>query len=68
VAEEIANEAWFGHAAAEYAVGLASAAHARRTALFHYKPDRSDDAIDEIAQRFAGLPVTASTQSLVLEL
>jgi phosphoribosyl 1,2-cyclic phosphodiesterase len=68
VAEEIANEAWFGHAAAEYAVGLASAAHARRTALFHYKPDRSDDAIDEIAQRFAGRPVTASTQSLVLEL
>jgi phosphoribosyl 1,2-cyclic phosphodiesterase len=68
VAEEIDAEAWFGHAAAEYAVGLASVAKARHTALFHYKPDRSDDAIDQIAQRFAGQPVTASTQSLVLEL
>jgi phosphoribosyl 1,2-cyclic phosphodiesterase len=68
VAEEIDSEAWFGHAAAEYAVGLATAARAQHTALFHYKPDRSDDAIDEIAQRFAGRPVTASTQSLVLEL
>jgi ribonuclease BN (tRNA processing enzyme) len=68
VAEEIEREAWFGHAAAEYAVGLASAANARHTALFHYKPDRSDDAIDEIARRFAARPVTASTQSLVLDL
>lgn len=68
VAEEIAAEAWFGHSAAEYAVGLAATAHAQHTALFHYKPDRSDDAIDEIARRFAGRPVTASTQSLVLDL
>jgi phosphoribosyl 1,2-cyclic phosphodiesterase len=68
VAEEIEAEAWFGHAAAEYAVGLANAAKARHTALFHYKPDRTDDAIDDIARRFTGQPVTASTQSLVLDL
>jgi ribonuclease BN (tRNA processing enzyme) len=68
VAEELEREAWFGHAAAEYSVGLARRASARHTALFHYKPDRSDDAVDEIAQRFAGQPVTASTQSLVLDL
>jgi len=68
VAEELANEAWFGHAAVEYAAGLARAAGARHTALFHYKPDRSDDAMDEIARRFTGQPVTASTQSLVLDL
>jgi phosphoribosyl 1,2-cyclic phosphodiesterase len=68
VAEEIESEAWFGHAAAEYAAGLARAARARHTALFHYKPDRTDDAMDEIAGRFIGQPVTASTQSLVLDL
>lgn len=68
VAEEIENEAWFGHAAAEYSAGLARAAHARHTALFHYKPDRTDDALDEIARRFVGRPVTAATQALVLDL
>ena len=45
VAEEIESEAWFGHAAAEYAAGLARAARARHTALFHYKPDRTDDPV-----------------------
>jgi ribonuclease BN (tRNA processing enzyme) len=68
VAEELEREAWFGHAAAEYSVGLARRAKAHHTALFHYKPDRSDDAMDEIARRFDGESVTASTQSLVLEL
>lgn len=68
VAEEIQSEAWFGHAAAEYTVGLAKAAKARRAVLFHYKPSRTDDALDEIAGRFAGQPVTAATQSLILEL
>jgi phosphoribosyl 1,2-cyclic phosphodiesterase len=68
IAEEIEAEAWFGHAAAEYSAGLAAAANARHTALFHYKPDRSDEAIDAIAHRFVGRPVTAATQSLVVEL
>jgi ribonuclease BN (tRNA processing enzyme) len=68
VAEEIEAEASFGHAAAEYAVALATVAGARHTALFHYKPDRIDDAIDVIARRFVGQSVTASTQSLVVEL
>jgi phosphoribosyl 1,2-cyclic phosphodiesterase len=68
VAEEIEREAWFGHAAAEYSVGLATAANARRTVLFHYKPSRSDDALDEIVGRFAGQSVIAANQSLILDL
>jgi phosphoribosyl 1,2-cyclic phosphodiesterase len=68
VAEEIVSQAWFGHAAAEYSVGLAKAAKAKRAVLFHYKPDRTDDAMDGIVARFVGQPVTAATQSLVLDL
>jgi phosphoribosyl 1,2-cyclic phosphodiesterase len=57
VAEEVPAEAWFGHAAAEYAAGLAAAAGARRVALFHHKPSRTDGQLDVIARRFAGAPV-----------
>jgi ribonuclease BN (tRNA processing enzyme) len=69
VAEELAAEAWFGHAAAEYTVALARHSGARRAVLYHYKPDRTDDALDVIAERFVDDPqVTFATQSLVLEL
>lgn len=57
VAEEVAAEASFGHAAAEYAVGLAQRAGARRVALFHHKPSRTDDQLDAVAYRFADAPV-----------
>jgi phosphoribosyl 1,2-cyclic phosphodiesterase len=68
VAEEIESEAWFGHAAAEYTAGLARTARSRRAVLFHYKPSRTDDALDDIAARFSGQSVTAATQSLILDL
>lgn len=69
VAEEVAAEAWFGHAAAEYTVALANRCGARRAVLYHYKPSRTDDELDIIAQRFVDQPqVTLATQSLVLEL
>jgi ribonuclease BN (tRNA processing enzyme) len=57
LAEEVAAEAAFGHAAADYAVALAGRAGARRVALFHHRPDRTDDALDELAHRFAAAPV-----------
>jgi phosphoribosyl 1,2-cyclic phosphodiesterase len=38
-----------GHAAAEYAIGLAAAAGARRVLLIHHKPDRTDDELDKLA-------------------
>ena len=41
-AEEVAEEGSFGHAAAEYAVGLGNLAGARGVVLFHHRPERTD--------------------------
>jgi phosphoribosyl 1,2-cyclic phosphodiesterase len=70
LAEEVAAEAAFGHAAADYAVALAQRAGARRVVLFHHRPDRTDDALDQLAQRFAAapVPVTVAAEGLVLDL
>jgi phosphoribosyl 1,2-cyclic phosphodiesterase len=57
LAEELAAEAAFGHAAADYAVALAKRAGARQVVLFHHRPDRTDQALDQLAQRFAAAPV-----------
>jgi len=53
--EEIAEADW-GHAVADYAVGLAKAAGARKVLLFHHKTARTDDQLDQLAARFAGDP------------
>lgn len=58
--EELAAEAQFGHAAAEYAVGLAERAGARQVMLFHHRLDRTDEEMDKIAARFASAPVPVS--------
>lgn len=69
VAEELAEYAFYGHSAAEYAVQLGLRAHAKRVVLFHHRPNRTDDELDQIALRFAAdQRVTLATQSLVLEL
>ena len=69
VREELAAEGYFGHAAAEYPVALAQRADVARVALFHHKPDRSDEDLDAIAQRFASSRgVMAASQSTILEL
>jgi phosphoribosyl 1,2-cyclic phosphodiesterase len=69
VKEEVAAEAYFGHAAAEYAVELARHAGVKRTVLFHHKQSRTDDELDDIAQRFRGPElVTVATQQTVLDL
>jgi phosphoribosyl 1,2-cyclic phosphodiesterase len=57
LAEEVAAEAAFGHAAADYSVALAKRAGARQVVLFHHRPDRTDDALDQLARRFAAAPV-----------
>ena len=56
-AEEVAEEGSFGHAAAEYAVGLATVAGARGVALFHHRPERTDAEVDRTLCRFAECPV-----------
>jgi phosphoribosyl 1,2-cyclic phosphodiesterase len=67
--EELAAEAYFGHAASEYAVELARHANVAQVVLFHHKQSRTDDELDEVAKRFAGTPnVTLATQRTVLEL
>ncbi|HVA52274.1 MAG TPA: MBL fold metallo-hydrolase [Acidimicrobiales bacterium] len=69
ISEELAAEAYFGHAAAEYAVELGRRAGAGNVVLFHHKPDRVDDALDEIARRFAPeKEVVVASESMVLEL
>jgi ribonuclease BN (tRNA processing enzyme) len=69
-AQEVPAEAAWGHAAAEYAAGLAVLAGARRVALFHHKPSRTDDQLDAIARRFAAgpVPVLAAAEGLTIEL
>ena len=49
--EEVAAEASFGHAAADYAVGLGERAGARRVMLAHHKPGRTDVELDVLAAR-----------------
>lgn len=43
----------FGHAAIGYAVALAEASNARRLMIFHHAPTRSDDELDDLAERWA---------------
>jgi phosphoribosyl 1,2-cyclic phosphodiesterase len=69
-AEELAAEAAFGHAAADYAVALGQRSGARRVVLFHHKPERTDDDLDRLGCRFRNAPVavTMATETTVLEL
>ena len=59
-AEDFNPARTFGHAAAEYGIGLAAAAGAKRVVLLHHRPDRTDTELDK---RLAGLqdaPVPAA--------
>ena len=69
LAEELGSQDAFGHAAAEYAVRLARRAGARQVVLSHHQPDRTDDALDQLACRFAAstVPVAVATEGLVLD-
>lgn len=68
-AEEHPAEALFGHSAAEYAVELGRRAGARRVVLFHHRPDRTDDELDQIGARFESLAhVTVARETMVLDL
>lgn len=67
--DELAAEQRFGHASVEYAGKLASHAGARSAVLFHHAPERTDDALDELAGRFAEEPtVTVAVQGATVEL
>jgi phosphoribosyl 1,2-cyclic phosphodiesterase len=56
-AEDFDPARTLGHASAEYAVGLAAAAGARRVLLVHHKPDRTDSELEKLAAGLQGGPV-----------
>lgn len=59
----------FGHAALEYAVGLAERSGARRLVLFHHDPGRSDGDMDVLlarARTLTRVPVEAAIEGAVL--
>ncbi len=67
-AEDFDPAETLGHAAAEYAVGLAVAAGAKRVLLLHHRPDRTDTELEKLA---AGLlantvPVTLASDGEVI--
>ncbi|MGO8905592.1 MAG: MBL fold metallo-hydrolase [Solirubrobacteraceae bacterium] len=68
--EELASESSFGHAVADYAVELARRADARAVVLFHHRHDRTDDALDGLAERFTGSSpeVSVAAEGSVLDL
>jgi phosphoribosyl 1,2-cyclic phosphodiesterase len=69
--EELAAEAEFGHAVGEYAIEFAKHAGTREVVLFHHRHDRTDDALDGLADRLGGgtAPrVTVAAEGLVFEL
>jgi CheY-like chemotaxis protein/phosphoribosyl 1,2-cyclic phosphodiesterase len=49
--EEYPSRLSWGHTPAEWAVDFAVAAQARRLALFHHDPSRTDRAVDELVTR-----------------
>jgi phosphoribosyl 1,2-cyclic phosphodiesterase len=53
----------FGHAAAEYAIGLAAAARASRVVLLHHKPDRTDNELEKLAAGLQASPVPVTLAS-----
>lgn len=57
-----------GHAAAEYAIGLAAAAGARQIVLMHHRPDRTDDELDKLAAALPGgrVPVALAADGMEL--
>ena len=71
--EEFAVKSTWGHCTTEYAVWLAAKARAKRLALYHHDPTRSDDDIDALGEcaaragRLAGVEVITAKEGLVLD-
>jgi phosphoribosyl 1,2-cyclic phosphodiesterase len=71
---EFAKKATWGHCTVEYAMWVAKEAGAKRLALFHHDPVRTDDALDEIVaccRAYAdhiGVEVMAASEGLSVAL
>jgi ribonuclease BN (tRNA processing enzyme) len=70
--DELAANAAYGHAAADYGAGLAAEVGARRVLLFHHDPVRSDaaarDVLADVRRRHPGVEIDLATESTVVEL
>jgi phosphoribosyl 1,2-cyclic phosphodiesterase len=67
--DEFIAESDFGHSVADYAVGLGRHANTSTVVLFHHAPDRTDDQLDALGDRFEHSPgVIVGAQGNVLEL
>jgi len=53
---EMPEEASMGHSCGEYAVELGRRAGSRRVLFFHHRPDRTDEQLDELAERHRAEP------------
>jgi phosphoribosyl 1,2-cyclic phosphodiesterase len=69
--EEYVKRPHWGHSCPEDAIEIAEAAGARRLALFHHDPNRTDDELDQILAECAKktkLEMIAAAESLEVEL
>jgi phosphoribosyl 1,2-cyclic phosphodiesterase len=72
--EEFVRKYNWGHCTVEYAVWFAGKARARRLAMFHHDPTRSDDAVDLMGEcaaqagRLMGVEVIVAREGLTIEL
>ncbi len=67
-AEDFDPARTFGHAAAEYAIGLAATAGAKRVLLLHHRPDRTDAELEKMAATLpdSQVPVTLAADGEVI--
>jgi hypothetical protein len=66
---ELDAEGRYGHAVGDYAIQLGRRAGSRAVVLCHHRPDRTDAALDQLAERLADTPeASVAVQGSVLEL
>lgn len=66
---EFAQKATWGHCTQEYAVAVAASCGAKRLAMFHHDPERTDDELDRYDPCLRGATeVFAAREGLVVEL
>jgi phosphoribosyl 1,2-cyclic phosphodiesterase/DNA-binding response OmpR family regulator len=72
--EEYAKKIGWGHATPQYAIAACKAAGARRLALTHHDPSRTDDDLDRVLAgieglvRTSGVEVFAAAEGMTIEL
>ena len=71
-AAEFAQKATWGHCTQDYAVAVAASCGAKKLAMFHHDPERTDDELDRFAACMRGttdvFEVFAAREGLVVEL